>query len=79
MYVVKLNKAPKRNDFRSDYFPRQFRYLRDAKELITEVKQKGGEAFVQRVTSVPALCTYPNCKCIVSTSTTNPEPSCPRL
>lgn len=23
-------------------------------------------------------CTYPRCKCIVSTSTTNPEPTCPQ-
>ena len=23
-------------------------------------------------------CTYPRCKCIVSTSTTNPEPVCPK-
>lgn len=22
-------------------------------------------------------CTYPDCKCIVSTSTSNPEPKCP--
>lgn len=23
-------------------------------------------------------CTYPNCKCIVSTSTSNPQPVCPK-
>jgi len=25
-----------------------------------------------------AVCTYPRCKCIVSTSTSQPEPKCPK-
>lgn len=27
--------------------------------------------------SAPAVCTYPRCKCIVSSSTSQPEPQCP--
>jgi hypothetical protein len=43
-WIVKLVKAPRINDFRADYFPRQFRYRADALELVAEVARKGGEA-----------------------------------
>ena len=26
----------------------------------------------------PVRCTYPRCRCIVSTSTSEPEPACPK-
>ena len=48
MWVVKLTKPPKVNDFRSDFFPRKVYYKKDALELKREVEAKGGEATVER-------------------------------
>jgi hypothetical protein len=48
MYIVKLVKIPKINDFRSDYFPRKVYYKKDANALKDEVKRKGGEAVVEK-------------------------------
>lgn len=48
MWVVVLDKEPRLNDFRSDFFPRKVRYKKDAERLVDEVKRKGGEAHVER-------------------------------
>lgn len=45
-WIVRLIRAPKINDFRSDFFPRRFAYKKDAEELRKEVAGKGGEAVV---------------------------------
>ena len=47
MYVVELLQEPKLNDFRPDFFPRKFRYIKDAKVLVAEVKAKGGVAVIR--------------------------------
>ena len=51
MWVVKLTKEPKINDFGSCYFPRQTYYKKDAKMLALEVKWKGGEAKIEKYTA----------------------------
>jgi hypothetical protein len=30
------------------------------------------------IEEIPERCSYPRCKCIVSTSTSQPEPECPK-
>lgn len=45
-WVVKLTKTPVRNDFASDYFPRKFYYKKEAKDLVKEVQNKGGDAVI---------------------------------
>jgi hypothetical protein len=47
-WSVRLVKTPVINDFRSDYFPRNFYYKKDAQRLVDEVKRKGGEAVIDR-------------------------------
>lgn len=54
-WVVSLVKSPVINDFRSDFFPRKFRYKKDALELAVEVKNKGGIAKVDKDESRPNL------------------------
>lgn len=48
MWAVVLDKVPKLNDFRSNYFPRKFRLKREAQELVKEVESKGGSAHIER-------------------------------
>lgn len=48
MWIVKLVKLPTFNDFRAGYFPRRFAYKKDALTLAREVKEKGGEATVEK-------------------------------
>jgi hypothetical protein len=48
MWIVKLLKTPKLNDFRAGYFPRKFRLKSDAELLVTEVTAKGGEASIEK-------------------------------
>ena len=48
MWIVVLIKSPKINNYRSDFFPRRFRYKRDALELVKEVRAKDGEAEIRR-------------------------------
>lgn len=49
MWVVKLVKEPKKNDFRDGFFPRKVYYKNDALKLKKEVEEKGGEAVVERI------------------------------
>lgn len=44
----------------------------DIREALSELKVTDGLA------SEPTVCTYPRCKCIVSTSSTKPIPTCPK-
>lgn len=36
------------------------------------------DGWLGRLLQLTGQCTYPNCKCIVGTSTTSPEPVCPK-
>jgi hypothetical protein len=47
-WKVVLDKKPTVDDFRADYFPRKFRYKDSAKDLVAEVKAKGGEAHIEK-------------------------------
>ncbi len=47
-WVVRVTKQPTGNYFRDGYFPRQVYYKADAEALAREVRQKGGEATVER-------------------------------
>jgi hypothetical protein len=47
-WIVKLIKKPKINNFKAGYFPRKFALKRDALELAHEVKNKGGQALVEK-------------------------------
>lgn len=49
MWIVKLVKPCKINDFRSGYFPRKLHYKKDALELKKEVEGKGGKALIEKV------------------------------
>lgn len=48
MWVVRLVKTPKLNDFRAGYFPRKFALKSDAKGLVSEVTAKGGKAVIEK-------------------------------
>lgn len=48
MWIVKLIKPPKVNDFRDGFFPRQCHYQVDAQKLVDEVAAKGGVAEIAR-------------------------------
>ena len=48
MWQVEIVRLPAVHDFRDGFFPRKFRYKRDAEELAREVAEKGGEAVVTR-------------------------------
>lgn len=48
MWHVVLTKTPTQNDFRSNYFPRNIAYKKDANKLIEEVVRKGGTAEARR-------------------------------
>ena len=49
MWQVKLTKPTPLYHFRSDYFPRNFYYKRNANELMREVIERGGEAVVVNI------------------------------
>ena len=51
-YQVILTKPPIPNPYRPNYFPRTFRYLKDAQFLMQEVARYGGEATIVRDASV---------------------------
>jgi len=46
MWIVKLIRPPRIDDFRKDFFPRKYRLKADAVELQREVAMKGGVAEV---------------------------------
>lgn len=48
MWQVVLDEKTVLNDFRADFFPRKYRYKRDALKLVKEVEQKGGKAHVEK-------------------------------
>jgi hypothetical protein len=47
VWIVELIKPPRLFAFRADFFPRKFRYKKDAEALRQEVAAKGGEAVVK--------------------------------
>lgn len=47
-WTVVLTKTPVQNDFRSNFFPRDFHYKKEALELKAEVEKKGGMAEVKK-------------------------------
>lgn len=51
MWQVILVKAPHKNDYRADYFPRKFHYRSNAEVLRQEIEQKGGAARIEKVAS----------------------------
>lgn len=48
MWIVRLVKPPKYNNFRSNFFPRRLYYKKDAEELKKEVESKGGEVIIEK-------------------------------
>lgn len=40
-----------KNDYPHNFFPRGCHYVRDAKDLVEEVRRKGGDAEVRRVSN----------------------------
>lgn len=48
MWVVVLDRAGKKFDFRAGFFPRAHYYKADAQALIQEVEEKGGKAHIER-------------------------------
>jgi hypothetical protein len=52
MWIVKLVAVADYKalmDCRKNYFPRKFRYKRDAQALADRIARKGGEAVVERI------------------------------
>jgi hypothetical protein len=50
MWIVSITKKPARDDFRDNFFPRRVYYRRDAEDLQQEVRAKGGDAIIEKVT-----------------------------
>jgi hypothetical protein len=49
MWLVKLIKSPKVNDFPADFFPRKVYYKKDAVKLVEEIASKGGQSRLSKI------------------------------
>jgi hypothetical protein len=49
MWIVKLVTPPILGSFRDDFFPRKYRYQKDAKGLVAVVRDMGGTAVIAKI------------------------------
>jgi hypothetical protein len=49
MWLVKLTKQPKTNDFPAGFFPRKVYYKKDAVKLVEEITSKGGQSSLSKI------------------------------